>query len=339
MGFLTHDQKARIIRLRSNGKGASEIVRILAEDDIKISRWSIIRFLRRYQERQSLENAPKSGRPSQGVTIELMNFIDSEMERNDELTSPELTRRILLHFGLQFSKEKVGRLRRKLGWMQTGTKYCQLIREPNRVKQLEFSEKCLRENEQFDNVIFTDECSVLLENHSKLSFHHKWEQPKLKGKPKHPVKVHVWAGISKRGPTELMVFEGIMDAQFYVSEILSNGLLPFIRRTFPDGHRFQQDNDPKHTSRLASNFMEDNGINWWNTPPESPDLNPIEMLWHELKHFLRNIVKPRTKEELINEIERFWNERVDAEKCTKYIGHLHKVLPIVVERQGKASEN
>ena len=327
MGFPTHDQKARIIRLRSNGKGASEIVRILAEDDIKISRWSIIRFLRRYQERQSLENAPKSGRPSQGIMIELMNFIDTEMGR------------ILLHFGLQLSTEKVRHLRRKLGWVQTGTKYCQLICEPNRVKRLEFSENCLRENEQFDNVIFTDECSVLLENHSKLSFHRKWEQPKLKGKPKHPVKVHVWAGISKRWPTELMVFEGIMDAQFYVSKILSNGLLPFIRRTFPDGHRFQQDNDPKHTSRLAGNFMEDNGINWWKTPAESPDLNPIEMLWHELKHFLRNIVKPRTKEELINGIERFWNERVDAENCTKYIGHLQKVLPIVVERQGKASGN
>ena len=120
MGFLTHYQKARIIRLQSNGEGASEIVRILAEDDIKISCWSIIRFLRRYQERQSLENAPKSGRPSQAVAFELMNFIDSEMERDDELTLPELTRRILLHFGLQFSKEKVAGLRRKVGWVQTG---------------------------------------------------------------------------------------------------------------------------------------------------------------------------------------------------------------------------
>ena len=115
MGFLTHDQKARIIRLRSNGKGASEIVRILAVDDIKISRWSIIRFLRRYQERQSLENAPKSGRPSQGVTTELMNFIDTEMERNDELTLPELARRILLHFGLQFSQEKASSTEAWLG--------------------------------------------------------------------------------------------------------------------------------------------------------------------------------------------------------------------------------
>ena len=61
-----------------------------------------------------------------------------------------------------------------------------------------------------------------------------------------------------------------MDAQFYVVEILlSNGLLPFIQERFPDGHRFQRDNDPKHTSRLASSFMTDNGINWSKTPPGS----------------------------------------------------------------------
>ena len=184
--------------------------------------WSIIRFL-----------AVKSRHPSQGVTIKLTNFIDTKMERNDKLTSPELTRRILLHFELQFSQEKVRHLRQKLGWVQTGTKYCQLIREPNRVKQLELSEKCLWENEHFNNVISTDKCSVLLENHSRPSFHHKWEQPKCKGKPKHLMRVHAWAGISKRGPTELMMFEGIVDAQFHVSEILNNGLLPFFWSTFP----------------------------------------------------------------------------------------------------------
>ena len=214
------------------------------------------------------------------------------------MTSPELAKKIHQGFGLQFSCEKVVCLRWTLGWVQTGTKYCQLIGEPNRVKRLEFSKKCLRENEQFDDVIFTDECSVLLENHSKLCFCRKWEPPKLKGKPKHPIKVHVWADISKRGPTKLIVFEGIMDALFYIAEILSNGLLPFIQEEFPDSHRFQQDNDPKHTSHLASSFMTENRINWWKTPPESPDLNPIELLWHELKHFLRTIIKPRSSRNL-----------------------------------------
>ena len=121
----------------------------------------------------------------------------------------------------------------------TSTKYCQLILEANQVKRLEFSEQCLRANEQFD-VIFMDECFVMMENHSKITFHRKLERPRVKGRPKRPVKVHIWAGISKRGRTKLMIFEGIMDAEFYVTEILTNGLLPFVRQTFPDGFRFQQ---------------------------------------------------------------------------------------------------
>ena len=44
-----------------------------------------------------------------------------------------------------------------------------------------------------------------------------------------------------------------------------------------------QDNDPKHTSAAAREFFAENSINWWKTPPESPDANPIENLWHELK--------------------------------------------------------
>lgn len=93
MGFLTHEQKSRILRLRLKGTGTSEIVTLLAEDDIKVTRWSVIRFLKRYQKRKSLENAPRTERLSEGVTIELMNFIDREMERNDEMTSPQLSRR------------------------------------------------------------------------------------------------------------------------------------------------------------------------------------------------------------------------------------------------------
>ena len=136
-------------------------------------------------------------------------------------------------------------------------------------------------------------------------------------RPKHPLKVHVWAGISLRGATQICIFDGIMDALLYV-EILRSTLLPFIAEKYPEGHRFMQDNDPKHTSRLAQQFFSDNNINWWKTSPESPDLNPIENLWRELKEFIKREVKPRTKEELIDGIKAFWRT-VTKEKCTRYV--------------------
>ena len=78
------------------------------------------------------------------------------------------------------------------------------------------------------------------------------------------------------------MFTGIMNAE-RLRDIFQAGLLPFIRDTFPDEHRLQQDNDPKHASNLIGNFFKERAVNWWPTLPKSPDLNPIENVWGSLK--------------------------------------------------------
>jgi len=60
-----------------------------------------------------------------------------------------------------------------------------------------------------------------------------------------------------------------MDSNFY-QQILQRHFLPFIATVFPDGHMLQQDNDPKHVSRSTKDWMQQNGVNHWPTPPESP---------------------------------------------------------------------
>jgi hypothetical protein len=173
------------------------------------------------------------------------------MEKNDETTATDLAKMIREQFQVDISETTIRRTRRKLGWLSTGTKYCQLVREANRKKRLRFCQDLQSTNEKFQDVIFTDESSIAMERHSKITFHRWWEPPRLKGKPKHPIKVNVWAAISRRGVSKMTIFSGIMDAPFFVEGVLRPHLLPFIKETFPDGHRSMQDNDPKHTSRLA----------------------------------------------------------------------------------------
>ena len=203
------------------------------------------------------------------------------------------------------------------------------------MKWLEFA--IAHQHDNFDYVIWSDETTVQLESHRQYCYRKEGEKPRPKPRPKHPIKVHVWAGISKKGPTPACIFEGIMDASLFCN-ILQQMLLPFVRQSFPPPatHRFMQDNDPKHTSRAAQQFFINAGINWWRTPAESPDMNPIENLWHELKEFIHREVKPTTKDELVREIRDFW-ATVDEYKCRRYIGHLRKVLPKVVEKNGCAT--
>ena len=79
-----------------------------------------------------------------------------------------------------------------------------------------------------------------------------------------------------------------------------------------------------------------NNINWWRSPAESPDLNPIELVWGSMKTFLCDKHKPRTLLELKEGIALYWR-KMTPEMCTKYIDHLQKVMPIVVQEEGRPS--
>lgn len=54
------------------------------------------------------------------------------------------------------------------------------------------------------------------------------------------------------------------------------------------------------------------------TPPEPPDVNPIENLWYELEDRLHAKVKPKKQGELVKGIKNFLTT-VDVAKCAKYI--------------------
>jgi hypothetical protein len=152
------------------------------------------------------------------------------------------------------------------GFVSSKPRYCQLIRDVNKAIRVDFCKELITSDEKSEEVIFTDETSIQLHDNKTVAYRQKDAVSPNHCKSKHALKVHLWGGISKCGATKLFAFDGIMWADFYTHEILSNTLLPFIRKVYPEGHRFMQDNDPKHASNLAKEFMQANSINWGKWP-------------------------------------------------------------------------
>jgi len=90
------------------------------------------------------------------VTAEVRQIVD------DETTASQLYV-LLSGMGYHLNLRTILRCRTLLGWTFRGSAYCQLIREPNKLKRLKFARE--HQNDDFANVVFTDECSVQLESH------------------------------------------------------------------------------------------------------------------------------------------------------------------------------
>ena len=174
------------------------------------------------------------------------------------------------------------RIRNELGWTYSTTKYCRAIRDANKQKRLDWCTNLIAKKEKFDDVIFTDESTFRSECHRRMCFRKKKMPRKLKYKHKHPPKIHVWAGISKRGATKIVMFRGIMMATRY-SDILSASLVPFLKENYP--HIICIKTTILNILVSMFNVLCGNRIQWWKSPAESPDLNPIELLWGSRKTF------------------------------------------------------
>ena len=147
--------------------------------------------------------------------------------------------------------------------------------------------------------------------------------------------IMVWGCMGWNGVGRLAEIEGRMDSAQYV-EILDQNLSQSIEDLeIPAGEAIiQQDNDPKHTSKMAQKWFSENHIQMLDWPAQSPDLNPIEHLWNHLKKQLQKYSSPpKGVWELWERVEMEW-PKIEPQECQKLIESMPRRLDAVIKAKG-----
>lgn len=136
--------------------------------------------------------------------------------------------------------------------------------------------------------------------------------------------------ISRTGGTR---GQGSLTARRYIAEILEEHVMPYAGYV-GSGFTLMHDNARSHTALIVRDYLEEVGIPVLPWPARSPDLNPIEHLWDELKRRVRSRdAAPATLQDLQDAVIEEWGN-IPQEDIVKLVRSMKDRLEAVIRAKG-----
>ena len=333
---LTLETRQSIVVLRNEGYKLEDIAKKLG-----ISLKGVHYTLTRHGDTGSIKDKHRSGRPK-CTTAQEDKYIRVSSLMNRRLTAPEIAASLNSTRQTPVCTDTVRRRLRSVGLMGRVAKKKPLLRSANRKKRLQWARDHKNWSiDDWNRVLWTDESKFEVFGSKRRTFVRRRSNEKMLDACLTPSVKHgggnvmIWGCFGNGRVGNLFQIKGILDQRGYHS-ILQRQAIPSGQRVIGRNFIMQQDNDPKHTSKLCTTYLEKKEaagiLSVMKWPAQSPDLNPIELLWEQLDWKVREKC-PTSKSDMWNLLQQAWNE-ITPEYLTKLTARMPKICKALIAAKG-----
>jgi transposase len=332
-GYTSAVTKAPVIDLRNSGHSYAEIGL-----QLEISHSTASRIYDKYHESEDFESvAPKLGRPCK-LTDRDTHVAALSLSRNPKSSAAQVQRELFP----EVHPDTVRRRLRDIGINAHAPRAVPLLSQKAIRMRLAWGlEHSFWLKDAWEKVIFSDESKFNLFGSDGRQY--VWRRDGEALDPRYTKKtvkygggsVMVWGCVTAYGVGRLICIHGTMNKEKYVA-ILTEGLLDTLANLPKSAPSltFQRDNDPKHKSGLATNWMAAQGIPVLPWPSYSPDMNIIEHIWALLDRRVRaRTILPQNCNELWEALQEEW-VKIDSGVISNYYASMPKRVQELIDNEG-----
>ena len=332
MKQLSKDLRDKVIELFKSGVRNVDI-----SERLKMYKGTVSKIIRKYQEYGSTATRPRRGRPKKTNRV-LDRYIKRLSHDNPRMPATHIFKQIVEEGAENLSVRTVQRRLVDAGLFGRRPVKKPLISKKNRTARLEFAKAHVNWTEQqWNTILWSDESKFNLFGSDGTCYVRRPVRKRLDKKYQWPTVKHgggnimVWGCFSSSGTGPIVKIEGKMDKKVY-KNILSEHMLPFAEEEMPLRWTFQQDNDPKHSSKFIKDWLKLKNVNVLTWPSQSPDLNPIEHLWEHVKRQLAT-TRFKNKNDLFDSIKNIW-QNIPSDVCKKLVHSMNNRCEAVLDAKG-----
>jgi len=276
-------------------------------------------LVQRYKQTGSVSNKPRPGRPSILTDYDKRQIVRTA-RKNRRMPFSELSNQI----AVKVSVSTIRRILAARGYhRRVARRVPYLTRDHKRLRFLWGKSYRAWRTAHWRRVVFSDECYVHVGDKCGRIFVTRCKDERMLNDCLVPtfkqstLRVMVWGCIARgrKGPLVVMEYPGGkgggLTSRRYQEQVLDGPFLDFYTRLKQSRQyiQFQQDGAPSHRSKATLSWLDSHDIPLFYHPPNSPDLNPIEPVWLELKHILqRRRHTPTTIDDLKAAVQTAWEE-------------------------------